>query len=89
MATVLAELAEKLDAARLAALAPLSPIPWAQRLGYLLDHVGQPSRGEPLARFVARQATDTASLIPEAESKEAPRNERWKLRINAEVETDL
>ena len=89
VATVLKELAEKLDAERLAALAPLSAIPWAQRLGYLLDRVGQPSRGEPLAEFVARKVTETASLIPGAEAKDAPRNERWKLRINAEVETDL
>lgn len=89
VSTVLAELAEKLDAEQLAALAPLSPIPWAQRLGYLLDRVGQPSRGEPLAEFVARHTSETASLIPGAEAREASRNERWKLRINAEVETDL
>ena len=89
VATVLAELAEKLDAKQLAALGTLSPIPWAQRLGYLLDRVGQSSRGESLAAFVARHATETASLIPGDEPKQAPRNERWKLRINAEVEPDL
>ena len=89
VATVLAELAEKLDADRLAALGPLSPIPWAQRLGYLLDRVGQSSRSEPLAAFVARHATETASLIPGDEPKNAPRDERWKLRVNADVEPDL
>ncbi len=89
VATVLAELAEKLDAKRLGEMGPLSPIPWAQRLGYLLERVGQTSRSEPLAAFVARRATETASLIPGDESKEAPRDERWKLRINADVEPDL
>ncbi len=89
VATVLAELGERLDATRLAELGPLSPIPWAQRLGYLLERVGQRSRTGPLAAFVARRATETASLIPGAESSEALRNERWKLRVNADVEPDL
>jgi hypothetical protein len=40
VATVLAELAERLDARQLAALGPLSPIPRAQRLGHLLDRFG-------------------------------------------------
>ncbi|MBZ0144630.1 MAG: type IV toxin-antitoxin system AbiEi family antitoxin [Rhodocyclaceae bacterium] len=89
VATVLAELAEKLDAQRLVDIAPLSPIPWAQRLGYLLERIGQTSRGEPLAAYVARRATETASLIPGGERGDAPRNERWKLRINTDVEPDL
>ncbi|MBZ0145919.1 MAG: type IV toxin-antitoxin system AbiEi family antitoxin [Rhodocyclaceae bacterium] len=87
--TVLAELAEKLDPERLAALGPLSPIPWAQRLGHLLDRVGQPSRGEQLAVFVARHATETASLVAGDGRSQHPRDERWKLRINAVVEPDL
>lgn len=89
VATVLAELAEKLDAQRLAELGPLSPIPWAQRLGYLLERAGQESRADSLAAFVAVRATETASLIPGGERGDAPRNERWKLRINTDVEPDL
>ncbi|MEO8198179.1 MAG: type IV toxin-antitoxin system AbiEi family antitoxin [Thermoanaerobaculia bacterium] len=89
VATVLGELAEKLEPERLAALGPLSPIPWAQRLGYLLDRVGDPSRGEPLAIFVARHATETASLVAGGERDQSPRDERWKLRVNAVVEPDL
>lgn len=89
VATVLAELAEKLDADRLAAVGRLSPMPWAQRLGYLLDRVGQSSRSESLAAFVARHATETASLIPGNERDSAPRDGRWRLRVNAEVEPEL
>jgi len=89
VATVLAELAEKVDAARLAELGPLSPIPWAQRLGYLLERTGQESRSEPLAAFVAQRATETTSLVPGGERGDAPRNERWKLRINSDLEPDL
>jgi predicted transcriptional regulator of viral defense system len=89
VATVLAELAEKLEGKRLVELAPLSPIPWAQRLGYLLERVGQTSRADQLAAFVAKSATETASLVPGGERGDAPRNERWKLRINTDVEPDL
>ncbi len=89
VATVLAELAERIDAKRLAALGPLSPIPWAQRLGHLLDRVGHSTRSEQLAKFVARRATETASLVPGDESSQSPRDERWKLRINSDVEPDL
>lgn len=89
VATAIAELAEKLAAKRLAEMATLSPIPWAQRLGYLLERFGQVSRGEPLAEVVARRATETALLIPGDQPREAPRHERWKLRINADVEPDL
>lgn len=89
VATVLAELAEKLDPERIAVLAPLSPTPWAQRLGHLLDRTGQSARGNALAVFVARNATETASLVPGDERSPSPRDERWKLRINADVEPDL
>lgn len=89
VATVLGELAEKLGAEQLAALGPLSPIPWAQRLGYLLDRVERSSLCDPLAAFVSRHATETTSLIAGDEHEDAPRNERWKLRINVDVEPEL
>ena len=40
VATVLAELRETIDGEQLAAVAHLSPTPWAQRLGHLLDLTG-------------------------------------------------
>src|SRR5437879_13051307 len=36
VATILAELAEKIDPKRLGVAAKTAPLPWAQRLGYLL-----------------------------------------------------
>lgn len=89
VATVLAELAEKLDSDRLAAIGRLSPMPWAQRLGYLLDRVGQSSRSGSLAAFVAQHAIETAPLIPQDARETGPRDGRWKLRVNADVELEL
>lgn len=56
VATVLVELAEKLDPAKLAAVA--APVPWAQRLGYLLEQVGVPEKAAPLKQYVRAHARE-------------------------------
>jgi len=40
-ATVLSDLAESIDAAKLASITELSPVAWSQRLGYLLNQYGK------------------------------------------------
>jgi predicted transcriptional regulator of viral defense system len=89
VATVLAELVESIAPGRLAAPAPLSPVPWAQRLGFLLSHVDAGDRAEGLAAYVAQHARETALLDPGADDSGAVRDSRWKLLVNAEVEPDL
>ncbi|MEE8368007.1 MAG: type IV toxin-antitoxin system AbiEi family antitoxin [Thermoanaerobaculia bacterium] len=89
VATVLAELGEKLDPDRLSAIGELSPVPWSQRLGFILDQVERSSRSESLAAFVSDHATETTALIPGNDSEHAPRDARWKLLVNAELEPDL
>lgn len=89
VATVLAELGEKLNPERLAEIADLSPLPWSQRLGYILDFVEHSPRTERLAGFVAGRATETTPLLPSVERASARRDDRWKLWINADLEPDL
>ena len=89
VATVLAELRETIDAEQLATVAHLSPTPWAQRLGYLLDLTGPRADSEPLAEFVAKAARETVPLDRGKFPISAPRDARWKLAINASVEIDL
>ena len=89
VATLLAELGEQLDPGRLAEIAELSPVPWAQRLGFILDLVEHSSRTERLARFVESRATETTSLLPSAWTASVRRNDRWKLWVNADLEPDL
>lgn len=89
VATVLAELAEKLDPDKLVSIAPLSPVPWAQRLGYLLELVGEGAKAEGLAEHVARVVTETVALSVVHPENGAERSSRWRLRINSEVEADL
>lgn len=89
VATVLAELAEKLDGAVLASLAPLSPVPWAQRLGYLLEQVGAGDKAERLAEYVAGVVNETTALMPSAPPGKANHDARWRLLVNVPVEPDL
>lgn len=80
MTTVLSELAEKLDPARLASLAPLSPIPWAQRLGYLLERVSAGGKTEPPADYVAGVGNETTPPAPErSQAPSVGGHFRWAL----------
>jgi predicted transcriptional regulator of viral defense system len=88
-ATILSELAENLDPDKLALAAQTAPIPWAQRLGYLLEKFGGKDRVGPLKSYVRQHAAQTAMLLPTAPRENALRNDAWKLIINAEVEPEL
>lgn len=54
VATVLAELADEMSSEKLLVAARISPVSWAQRLGYLLDIVNQPRLANTLRPFVDR-----------------------------------
>jgi predicted transcriptional regulator of viral defense system len=87
VATVLAELAERVDPRELAEAARMVPVPWAQRLGHLLDLAGAAGKTGPLAEWVGREAREYVALIPGGrEAKE--RSKRWRLLVNASVEVE-
>ncbi len=87
-ATVIAELAERIDAARLVAAAGTAPVSWAQRLGYLLDVLGHEERTELLAAFVREHASEVVRLAPSEPLGEAQRSPRWRVDVNVEVEPE-
>jgi hypothetical protein len=89
VATVLGDLAESLDAAMLVLAARTAPIPWAQRLGFLLETVGAKETVEPLKSYVRTQARQMAVLLPAASHDGVRRDDGWKLFINASVEAEL
>lgn len=89
VATVLSELAERIDPAKLVAAASTAPVPWAQRLGFLLDRVGAADKSVRLKEWVHDHAHDSAVLQPKASRRKALRNDDWKLFVNADVESDL
>ena len=88
-ATVIAELAERIRPELLAAAADTAPVSWAQRLGYLLHLVGAADKASSLERNVRRRARDTALLLPDgANDRRSAHDQRWRLRINADVEVE-
>ncbi len=89
VATVLAELGEVLNAEDLVKTADLSPVPWIQRLGYLLDLVGFEKIAEILAKYLKGKITETTPLVTGTEIKNVRRNSRWRVAVNVEVEPDI
>jgi hypothetical protein len=89
VATVLSELAERLDPEKLAAAARTAPVPWAQRLGYLLEHLGFDPKTPALKEYVREHAKQWVALLAKAPLKRSYRNKGWKLHVNAKVEAEL
>jgi len=86
---VLSELGEKIDPAKLVAAANAAPIAWAQRLGYLLEQVGSAAKTGPLQEHVRVHVRNTTALTPGRAFKNSPRDSKWKVYVNAGVETDV
>jgi len=89
VATVLSELAEAIDADKLAAAAAVASVPEVQRAGYLFELVEQDELASSLEAFLSTQRVRPVRLRPDVEAVGAPVQERWRLFINEDVEPDL
>lgn len=87
--TIVAELAERLNPQKLVAAAHMSPLPWAQRLGYLLEQVGAADKVAALKTYIHSEARETTALSPGASAVGVRRDPHWKLIVNADVEPDV
>jgi hypothetical protein len=66
-----------------------APVAWAQRLGYLLEHLGFAAKTPALKEYVREHAKQSTALLPRAPHKHSRRNKGWKLYINANVEAEI
>jgi len=89
VASVLSELVESLNAPKLLNAARLCPVVWSQRLGYLLEMTNHTELASALADHVRTQGATLAPLVRAKPMTGAPRAERWKLAVNASVESDV
>ncbi len=89
VATILGELAEKLDPNKLVFAAQIAPISWAQRLGYLLERVDAGSHAQALKTYVRTHVRQATVLLPSAVAEKSQRDEGWMLDINADVEAEF
>jgi len=89
VATVLAELAEKLNPIALAQSANSAAVPNAQRLGYLLDVLEQHGLSEQLAAWLRGRRHRSVLLAPGEAQGEARPDPHWRIIPNVSVEADL
>lgn len=91
VATVLDELAEAMDAEKLAlAAARYHKTTAVQRLGYILDHVlGRVDLCKPLLNYLDSIRHFPTLLQPSAEAADKITGNPWNIIPNTEIETDL
>lgn len=90
VATVLAELAERMDATRLLAIAKQGEkMPVVQRLGYLLDFTEHSKLTEPLIELVEDGKPRFIPLEPESPDAVSERNGRWRVLVNTTIEVEV
>ena len=88
--TVLQELGESMDAARLIDAAKADgTLVCAQRLGRLMEKTGNAPLVKDLAGFIADRNPPFARLDPSLPAADSEKDTRWRLRINTDVESDL
>jgi AbiEi antitoxin C-terminal domain len=88
VATVIAELAGQIDEKQIDAALASVERPVAQRLGYILDHVGQAHLADRLLHTMKSDFRLTDFDSPADDSQAAEIDQRWKLKIYKPLETD-
>jgi len=88
--TVLQELGEKLDPIKVVEAARQAGyMAFAQRLGWLLEQTEFADKASSLADWILQSNASPTVLQPALPKRGAPRDRRWNLWINTEVEGDL
>jgi predicted transcriptional regulator of viral defense system len=89
VATVLVDLAEKINPRRLVSAAKRDvELSHVQRLGYLLDLIEATRLADPLVEWVASQRPRPVILRPGRTARQAKRDERWHVLVNDSIEVD-
>jgi predicted transcriptional regulator of viral defense system len=88
--TVLQELAESMDAAKLIeAVKAEGNLVCAQRLGWLVEKAGYPAQVIDMARLIEDKEPPFTRLDSSLPAGKAEKNTRWRLLLNTNVEGDL
>lgn len=88
--TVLQELGESMDAAKLIDAAKADgTLVCTQRLGWLMEKSGNAPLVKDLAGFIADRNPPFARLDPSLPAADSEKDARWRLWINTDVESDL
>jgi predicted transcriptional regulator of viral defense system len=95
IATIISDLADRIDAGKLATLSEAYERSIRQRLGYLLDRFGQPPRTEALHAALPQgpalpwiELEPSQAVDPDLSPKRTERNERWHVMVRRLPERD-
>ncbi len=89
VATVLSELADSIDAKALVEIADLVKIPDVQRLGFLLDAIGESQLADSLYQWLEIRSPRAIPLQPGVDAADVNINNRWHILPNIELEVDI
>jgi predicted transcriptional regulator of viral defense system len=89
VASVLGELAEKIDPEALAGFANLYATSDVQRLGYMLEKLGEKRLADPLAERLKTRRYRPILLAPGQEKGGIPIDPRWRVVPNETVEVEF
>jgi len=89
VATVLSELSEKLETTALVELADIYATPEVQRIGYMLEKLGQHNLSKPLAGWLGKRRYRPIALVPGIGAENISADPKWRVFPNEEVEADL
>ena len=89
VATVLAELSERMDASVLVGVADAYALPDVQRCGYLLEHLGRYDLTNTLHQRLKKYRYRRVALVPGKGTELAATDARWRIILNERVEADL
>jgi len=88
--TVLDELAESMTKEKLDDLTKIfKETTWMQRLGHLLDKLGYNDLSQPLYEYLSTLKTRIVPLVPYSSTAGRKKDKKWRITINADVESDL
>lgn len=95
IATIVSDLADRIDAGKLATLSAAYERSVSQRLGYLLEHFGQPERAEALHAALPKgsalpwiELERSQAGDPDFSPEPKERNERWRVIVRRPPERD-
>ena len=89
MATLLAELADKIDPEQLVVVAKReADLAVVQRTGYLLGRFATSGVLEPLPKWLTKKRPGVVPLRPERIAKRRTRDRGWNILINEDIEVD-
>ena len=90
VATIIHELGEKLDKKKLLELTTVfKESAWVQRLGYLLETLGHVDTAQSLLDYLKTTKSRMIPLVPYLGIDNAEKCKKWRIYINANVESDL